>query len=138
MTQPLVRVHVHGAAGTIIMNRPERRNALSRELLAELSQAISDLHQERRVRAVILTGAGSAFCAGMDLAEMQATSQSDNPHEEWRADAVQYLELIEQMLRFPKPLLAAVTGPAIAGGAGLALASDIVIAADTATFGFPA
>jgi methylglutaconyl-CoA hydratase len=137
MTQPIVRVHVHGAAGTIIMNRPERRNALSRELLAELSQAISDLHQERRVRAVILTGAGSAFCAGMDLAEMQATSQSDNPHEEWRADAVQYLELIEQMLRFPKPLIAAVNGPAIAGGAGLALASDIVIAADTATFGFP-
>lgn len=137
MSQPSVRVHVHGAAGTIILNRPERRNALSRELLAELSQAIGDLHQERRVRAVILTGTGSAFCAGMDLAEMQAAAEADNPHEQWRADAVQYLDLIEQMLRFPKPLIAAVNGSSIAGGAGLALASDIVIAADTATFGFP-
>jgi enoyl-CoA hydratase/carnithine racemase len=119
------------------MNRPERRNALSRELLAEIAQALSDLHQERRVRAVILTGAGAAFCAGMDLAEMQSASGSDDPHEQWRADAVQYLELIEMMLRFPKPLIAAVNGPAIAGGAGLALACDLVIAAETATFGFP-
>src|SRR3954469_12122603 len=119
-------------SGTIVLNRPDKRNALSRQMLTDLAQAFDDLHQERRVRAVILTGAGSAFCAGMDLAEMQATSQSDNPHEAWRADTVQYLELIEQMLRFPKPLIAAVNGPAIAGGAGLALASDIVIAADTA------
>jgi len=137
MTQPLVRVHVHGAAGTIILNRPERRNALSRQLLTDLLQALDDLHQERRVRAVVLTGAGDAFCAGLDLAEMQATSQSDDPREQWRLDAVQYLELVEMMLRFPKPLIAAINGPAVAGGAGLALACDIVLATETATIGFP-
>ena len=61
-----VQVKVHIPSGTIILNRPERRNAMSRELLKELLQAFHDLHQERRVRAVILTGSGSAFCAGID------------------------------------------------------------------------
>ena len=63
----LVRINVHEHTGTIILNRPERRNALSRDTIAELVQALSDLHQERRVRAVVLTGAGSSFCA-IDLA----------------------------------------------------------------------
>ena len=70
-----IRIHVAPPAGTIILNRPDKRNALSRAMLAELEQALGDLHLERRVKAVILTGAGPAFCAGMDLAEMLATSQ---------------------------------------------------------------
>ena len=57
-------------SGTIVLNRPDKRNALSRQMLTDLSQALDDLHQERKVRAVILTGAGTAFCAGMDLAEI--------------------------------------------------------------------
>jgi methylglutaconyl-CoA hydratase len=137
MSQPVVRINVHGHTGTIIINRPERRNALSREVLAELIQALSDLHQEKRVRAVVLTGTGSSFCSGMDLAEMRETKQSDNPRAQWHEDAVQYLELLETMLRFPKPLIAAVNGPAVAGGAGLVLACDIVVAAEDARFGFP-
>jgi enoyl-CoA hydratase/carnithine racemase len=133
----LVRINVHGSTGTIILNRPERRNALSRETIAALMQALSDLHQERRVRAVVLTGAGTSFCAGMDLAEMHETKQSEDPRAQWREDATQYLELIETMLRFPKPLIAAVNGAAVAGGAGLVLACDIVLAANDARFGFP-
>jgi methylglutaconyl-CoA hydratase len=132
-----VRINVHGPTGTIILNRPERRNALSRETITALLQALSDLHQERRIRAVILTGAGTSFCAGMDLAEMHETKQSEDPRAQWHEDAVQYLELIETMLRFPKPLIAAVNGPAVAGGAGLVLACDIVLAANDARFGFP-
>ncbi|HEX4145334.1 MAG TPA: enoyl-CoA hydratase/isomerase family protein [Pirellulales bacterium] len=134
---PLVKVHVHGAAGTIILNRPEKRNSLSRALLAELAQAFADLHQQRRVRAVILTATGSTFCAGMDLAEMAATSRSENSHTQWHQDAVQYHDLIETMLQFPKPIIAAVAGPALAGGAGLMLACDIVVAGNSATFGLP-
>ena len=133
----LVRVHVHGSTGTIVLDRPDKRNALSRALLAEVSQAFDDLHQERRVRAVVLTGAGAAFCAGMDLGEMLTTARSERPHEQWHADAVQYQALILQMLRFPKPIIAALNGPAIAGGAGLVLASDLLLAAETATFGLP-
>src|SRR4051794_36328473 len=132
-----VKVHVHEHSGTIILNRPEKRNALSRALIADISQALSDLHQEKRVRAVILTGAGSAFCAGMDLAEMLATSKEENAQDQWRSDALIYRDLVEQMLLFPKPLIAAVNGPALAGGAGLMLACDIVVAAESATFGLP-
>jgi methylglutaconyl-CoA hydratase len=131
----LVKKHV--PSGTIVLNRPDKRNALSRKLLADLAQAFDDLHQERSVRAVILTGAGSSFCAGMDLAEMQATSQQPDAFAQWHADAVQYRELIDKMLHFPKPIIAAVNGPAVAGGAGLVLASDIVVAASEAKFGLP-
>ena len=135
--QPLIKTHVHGPAGTIILNRPEKRNALSRALIAELQQALADMHQERRMRTVILTGAGNAFCAGMDLAEMAATSQSEDPLPQWHQDALDYLDLVQNMLLFPKPLVAAVVGPALAGGCGLALACDIVVAGESAQFGLP-
>lgn len=134
---PLVKIHVHEHTGTIILNRPEKRNALSRALLAELDQAFDQLHQERKVRAVVLAASGPAFCAGMDLAEMQSAAKADNAMALWHADAVAYRDLIEKMLRFPKPLIAAVSGPAVAGGAGLVLACDIALASDAASFGLP-
>jgi len=124
-------------SGTIVLNRPDKRNALSRQMLTDIAQALDDLHQERKVRAVILTGAGSAFCAGMDLNEMQETSQQPDALRQWHNDAVQYRELIDKMLQFPKPIIAAVNGPVVAGGVGLMLASDIVIAAEEARFGLP-
>src|SRR6185312_12681050 len=89
-------------SGTIVLNRPDKRNALTRQMLADVGQALDDLHQERKVRAVIISGAGTAFCAGMDLAEMQATSQQPDAMREWHSDAVQYREVIEKMLHFPK------------------------------------
>ncbi|MBI3463771.1 MAG: enoyl-CoA hydratase/isomerase family protein [Planctomycetes bacterium] len=137
MAPPLVKVHIHQHTGTIILNRPEKRNALSRALLAELDQALGDLHLERRVRAVVLTGSGPAFCAGMDLGEMLDTSKQADAHTRWAEDACTYQALLEMMLLFPKPLIAAVNGPALAGGAGLVLACDLAIAAESATFGLP-
>jgi methylglutaconyl-CoA hydratase len=137
MSQPLVKIHVHEHTGTIILNRPEKRNALSRKLLAELTQALDDLHQERRVRAVVLAASGPAFCAGMDLSEMSDTRGSSDALAQWHADAAAYRDLLEMMLRFPKPLIAAVQGPAVAGGAGLMLACDIVVATAAAKFGLP-
>jgi enoyl-CoA hydratase/carnithine racemase len=137
MSDSLVRIHVSPPGASIILNRPEKRNALTRAMIAELSQALDDLHQERRVRAVILTGAGPAFCAGMDLGEMLETSRQDDALAQWHRDAVMYLDLILVMLRFPKPLIAAVNGPAMAGGAGLVLACDLVVAAESAAFGLP-
>ena len=132
-----VTVKVNLPSGTIILNRPDKRNALSRQMIADLVQAFDDLHQERRVRAVILTGSGPAFCAGMDLAEMQETARQPDALNQWHDDAVIYRELIDKMLLFPKPIIAAVNGPAVAGGAGLVLASDIVIGTPGAKFGFP-
>lgn len=137
MAGPVVQVKVHPPGGSIILNRPEKRNALTRQVLADLIEAFGDLHQQRSVRAVVLSGAGSAFCAGMDLAEMRETANSDDAQAMWHEDAVQYRELIETMMRFPKPIIAAVNGPAVAGGAGLVLASDIVVASPDARFGLP-
>lgn len=137
MSGPLVKIQVHAPTATVTLNRPQKRNALSRELLAELAQAFFDLHQEKRVRAVILTGAGSAFCAGMDLAEMEATRKQDDAFVRWQEDVLLYREILEQMLHFPKPILAAVGGAALAGGAGLVLACDIVVASHEATIGLP-
>ncbi|HAY79187.1 MAG TPA: enoyl-CoA hydratase/isomerase family protein, partial [Planctomycetaceae bacterium] len=71
-----VEVKVHAPSGTIVLNRPDKRNALSRSMLSEFMTALSDLHQEARVRSVIVTGSGSSFCAGLDLHEMHETSQS--------------------------------------------------------------
>lgn len=139
MPEPIVKLNKHVPSGTIILNRPDRRNALSRSLLTNLTQAFEDFHLERKVRAVILTGAGSSFCAGMDLNEMRDTSQTEREQAQaqWYEDAVQYRELVELMLRFPKPIIAAVNGPAVAGGAGLILAADMVIASPQAEFGLP-
>jgi enoyl-CoA hydratase/carnithine racemase len=134
---PLVKVHVHEHTGTLILNRPDKRNALTRTLITQLMQGLEDLRSERRVRAVVISGSGSAFCAGMDLNEMQETAKSFNAQTIWHEDAVAYRDLLEAMLRLPKPIIAAVGGPAVAGGAGLALACDIVLAAPEAKFGLP-
>lgn len=132
-----VQVKKHGCAGTIVLDRPDRRNALTRNTLFEIREALEDLHQESSVRAVILTGAGSAFCAGMDLSEMEQTAREADPTRQWYEDAMQYKELVEYMLRYPRPIIAAVNGPAVAGGGGLVLAADITVATNSARFGFP-
>lgn len=137
MPYSFLKIHSHESTATVILNRPEKRNALSRALLAELVQAFEDLLIERTVRAVVLAAAGPVFCAGMDLAEMLETSRTANALEQWHRDSVAYRDLLETMLRFPKPIIAAVGGPAVAGGAGLVLACDVVVAAEAATFGLP-
>jgi enoyl-CoA hydratase/carnithine racemase len=133
----MIQVQVHEAVGTITLNRPERANALTRSMLDDLDEAFEDLRRQRAVRAVVLIGKGSSFCAGMDLGEMRETADHENKHELWGQDADRYRGLIETMLRHPKPIIAAVNGPAVAGGAGLVLACDIVLATESARFGLP-
>jgi enoyl-CoA hydratase/carnithine racemase len=139
MPSNAIEVKVNGAVGTIVLNRPERRNALTRAMLSQISQALGDLYQEKRVRAVILTGAGSAFCAGMDVHEMHAaaTLPEDEKSQDWGDTAEAYREVVTQMIELPKPIIASVNGAAVAGGAGLVLASDIVVATEGAQFGLP-
>src|SRR3954452_8524221 len=88
-------------SGTIILSRPDKRNAITREMIADLLQAFDDFHGEKNVRAIILTGAGTAFCAGMDLAEMQATAQEPDAMQRWHDDSIAYRELLERMLQYP-------------------------------------
>lgn len=139
MASGVVDVRINGAVGTIVLKREERRNALSRAMVADLQQAFDDLHQEKRVRAVVLTGAGRAFCSGLDIHEMHSLGELPD-HEkvqQWGDAAEEFRELVAQMIEFPKPLIASVNGPAVAGGAGLVLACDVVVAGEAAQFGLP-
>ena len=132
-----LQVRVDGPCGTIILRHAARRNALSRELLGQLREAFEDLHRQKSVRAVVLTGAGSIFCAGSDLHEIQAAMSADDAFQQWATDAQRLCDLLEAMLRFPKPIIAAVNGPALGTGLALVAACDHVVAASEATFGAP-
>ncbi len=134
--QPVL-VKVNGHLGSIILNRPKYCNALTRSMLAQIIQAVEDLALEKRVRAIILTGAENSFCAGQDAHELKTISLAKDPFLHWGQDAETYRQLLETMLLAPKPIIAAVNGPAVAGGAGLVLAADIVVASEKASFGLP-
>lgn len=137
MPESSVQVKVHPPAGTIILNRPAEGNALSRQMMGELLQAMSDLNMERGVRAVIITGAGDTFCAGTDLAEVHETNQQDDPLPVWHDDSVRYREVLDMLLQTPKPVIAAINGPVHGTGAGLLLTADVIVADRNATFGLP-
>lgn len=138
MSEPTVLRSYRGPVAILTLNRPEKRNALSRALVASLSDALDTLAVESGVRAVILTGTPPAFCAGMDLKEAAAASEP-TPEAEKTAvgDAQALADLLDQIHHFGRPTIAALNGDALAGGAGLALACDFVIAASTARMGYP-
>ena len=128
-----ILVEDEGHVRTISLNRPEKRNALNSLLIGELISAFED-SAEGRCGVVILTGAGKAFCAGLDLEELQAMeSRTAAEHE---ADSERFAQLLRLLYELPKPTIAAVNGPAIAGGAGLAMVCDFTLALPDATFGF--
>jgi methylglutaconyl-CoA hydratase len=137
MSSSSIDVKVIDSAGTIVLNRPDHGNALTRSMVQQLVEALDDLYLEKRVRAIILTGAGDSFCVGADLAEMRASQDLDDPESHWGADAADFRDLLVRMLEITKPIIAAVHGPALAGGAALAAAADVVVASEAATFGLP-
>jgi methylglutaconyl-CoA hydratase len=126
-----------GPVVVLTLNRADKRNALSRELIANLSDALDRVAANPTTRAVVLTAEGPTFSAGMDLKE--AAELGDSIEAEKRAvDDVQGIaHLINQLHKLPRPTIAAVQGDALAGGAGLALACDLVILADSAKIGYP-
>src|SRR4051795_3474159 len=115
------------------MNRPEARNALSGEMLAIMSEAWDRVNDDPEVRVVILTGAGGYFCAGADLKAMSAKPPSDS-FESGEFDPSVIRSLLKGY-RLTKPLIAAVEGPAIAGGTEILQATDIRVAGESARFG---
>ncbi|GIW87958.1 MAG: enoyl-CoA hydratase [Isosphaeraceae bacterium] len=128
-----------GPVAVLTLNRPEKRNALSRALIARLSDALSQVAAQRSVRVVVITGAGKTFCAGMDLAEAVEAVPADEAEASRRIvqDMNAFADLIDQIHRLPKPVVAAVHGDALAGGAGLAIACDFVVMDETAGLSYP-
>jgi methylglutaconyl-CoA hydratase len=118
---------------TITLHRPERRNAMTPEMQMELISALEDAASSS-CRVLVLAGAGDAFCSGLDLSALQA--MRDKSAAEHRADAERIARLFLALYEFPIPTIAAVHGPAIAGGAGLAFICDFTLATPAASFGF--
>ena len=131
-----LREEQRGAARWLILDRPAQRNALTGELMAALSGALSRADADAEVRAICLTGSGEkAFCSGMDLAAAGGAAQAGPlaAHEVRRA----YAALLAELPRLGKPVVAAVNGAVLGGGIGLLAACDLAVAADDALFGTP-
>src|SRR5215468_8779421 len=131
--QPHALIERRGHVLIVTMNRPEARNALTGPMMALMRQAWDEVDSDPEIRVCVLTGAGGAFCAGADLKAMT----SSHPGDAFRTGQ-QDLSVIESLLkgrRLPKPLIAAVEGPAIAGGTEILQATDIRVAGESARFG---
>jgi methylglutaconyl-CoA hydratase len=137
MTTSLVGREDRGPVAVVTLNRPQQRNALSRALIAALRDALDKISVDTNIRVLVLTGAGATFCSGMDLKEAAAIDASPSAEHETVAVINEFADLLERLHTLPKPTIAAVNGDALAGGAGLMAACDLVVAADTARIGYP-
>lgn len=131
----LIKVERTDGIATVTLNRPEVKNALSAELMTELTEAIKALGQDAETRVIVLTGAGDSFSAGGDLARMKQTRAEGSIAMQALVNV--YADLILAVSRSVRPVVAAVHGYALAGGCGLAAACDITLAAEDARFGLP-
>ena len=130
-----IAYHAAGGVARITLQRPEKRNALNPELIAALRQALAQAAKQEDVRVVLLTGAGKDFCAGLDLKALdEASGTGILDHLQ---SARMFGDLILDIRRHPHPVIAAVHGRAFAGGAGIATASDLILASESASFGYP-
>jgi 2-(1,2-epoxy-1,2-dihydrophenyl)acetyl-CoA isomerase len=134
MTDAPVLIERDQAVATVILNRPDRRNALTREVKVALVAALHDVAADTAVRAVVLTGSGPAFCVGQDLGEHAAALEAD-PATAFDTVATHYSPIVTALATMPKPVVAAVNGTCVGAGLGFALACDLRVFAADATLG---
>ena len=133
MSYTTLKFELDGEIGIITLNRPEKRNAISPQMIDDLLSVLDEA-ERGPARVVILTGAGKAFCAGMDLEALrELAAQTQEQHV---VDAERMGKMFYRVYSFPKPLIAAVNGAAIAGGTGLATLADFTLAVPEAKFGY--
>jgi methylglutaconyl-CoA hydratase len=133
MAYETLQFGTEGGVATITLAQPEKRNAISSQMIAELLAALDET-ERGEARVAILTGAGKAFCAGMNLEELKALA-GKSPGQNLE-DSRRMAQMFHRLYAFPKPVIAAVNGPAIAGGCGLATLSDFTLAVPDAKFGY--
>jgi len=124
-----------GGVLTVTLNRPAKRNAIDEPMLRALHAALDQADLDGTVRVVVLRGAGTDFCAGVDLHDLLASA--DRSMEENRASARRFADVLLRIREIPKPVIAVVQGRAMGGGAGLATAADLVYGARSARFVYP-
>lgn len=127
---PSVLLSISNGVATITLNRPDKLNAFNREMALLLQKLLDQCHKDAAIRCVVLTGAGKAFSAGQDLAELVG----ENPPSMQQILSEHYNPIITRIRLLPKPLIAAVNGVAAGAGANIALCADIVVATETASF----
>src|SRR5258706_9969472 len=128
-----ILIEIAGNLATITLNRPDKRNAISTQMMAELQTAL-DAIEKSHARVAIITGAGKAFCAGMDL-DMLAAIAKQSPAEN-QEDSRRIAKMFRRIWSFPRPLIAAVNGAAYAGGCGIATLCDFTLPGPEAKFGY--
>lgn len=135
MTDDPVLYSVEDAVARVTLKRPEKRNALNDAVIAGIKEGLGKAARDENVRVIVISGAGKDFCSGADLSALQkiAGASVDENAEDARA----LLELFLLIRQVPVPVVAAVTGRALAGGCGLATACDLVLASASARFGYP-
>jgi methylglutaconyl-CoA hydratase len=133
----LVLYEVRESAAVLTLHRPDRRNALSRALIAALDDAVSRAAADPAARSLVLTGAGPVFCAGMDLAELQESLSAGAQETPVWDDALRLGRVYDRLYTLGKPTIAAVNGAAVAGGAGLVSVCDLALSVPQAKFGYP-
>jgi methylglutaconyl-CoA hydratase len=126
---------VESAVARITLNRPDKRNAIDDQVINETKHALDQAARDPSVRVVIVSGAGKDFCSGADLAALRKISEASVTENV--ADARNFSEMFVAMRRHPRPIIAAVRGRALAGGCGVATACDIILASESAQFGYP-
>lgn len=131
----VLRVEHDGGIATLVLNRPEKRNALDTALVEALTKALAETALDPDVRVVCIRGEGPDFCSGADLAELEKVTTLGM--DESVADAQRLGAVLLALRAHPRPVVAAVHGKALAGGCGLATACDLVVARDDARFGYP-
>jgi methylglutaconyl-CoA hydratase len=124
-----------GGIRRLVLNRPDKRNALNAELIAVLKAALRQADADEAVRVVVIEGAGKDFCSGADLSALRKIAESSVMENLEDVDELAELFLLPRRMR--KPVVACVRGRALAGGCGLATSCDLVLAAETAEFGYP-
>ena len=126
---------IDGPVARVTLNRPDKRNALDSEMVSEIRRALAESADNSDVRVVLLAGAGKDFCSGADLAALHQIAKATVMEN--LSDARQLADVFLDMRRHPRPIVAAVRGRALAGGCGIATAADIILAAESAQFGYP-
>jgi len=133
MREPSVRFEIADGCAMITLNRPERLNSFNPEMHQRLRDALDEIERQEEIRAVLLTGAGRAFCSGQDLSERRTAPDAPPPDLGASLDA-HFNPLVRRLRALPKPVVCAVNGVAAGAGANVALACDIVLAARSASF----
>lgn len=133
----LIETEIVAGVATLTLNRPEKRNALTREFIGEMNEWVTSVSLDDTVRLFLIQSKGDVFCAGMDLGEMQSRIGAVDPESEWQKDSDVYNDLVSKIFQLEIPTLAVLPGPVLAGGTGMVFACDIVLASNNVFFQLP-